>query len=273
MAHFVKLVYLLSNILALINASKNCDCEFVFESICKISKCYTENLEFKNTDKLKILDGQNASNNFSLIKNKMFSNLSMLASLLLMDCRISEIESNAFIELENLQNLNLNLNNLREFHPFTFRRLINLKILALKSNFIEKLDKNTFIFNTNLQHLYLDRNRIKIIEVRTFQSLINLKELSLSNNLISAIEPKTFEKLTADVELTGNICINKALTKDNRKIGYCAEEFPLFTKEQPIIMESLLEMLIYIFYVFVLLMFIFYVMSLMLDFFLKNIIF
>lgn len=127
------------------------------------------------------------------LKNGDLNYMTNLTFLQLSDTPLQSIAGDSFNGMSRLENLIIFNCSLKYLHPNTFLALNNLDYLELNDNDLEYLDGSLFKNNKKLEDIYLSRNKLKIIGQEIFTSLELLKR----------------------VNLTGNICINITIPRDN----------------------------------------------------------
>lgn len=83
----------------------------------------------------------------------------------------------------------------------SFLNLYNLQVLDLKGNQIDKIDTDSFKHLGNLTKLDLSNNKISDIQREIFEPLEKLENLKLSNNLLNHIYEGTFDPLVSIKQL------------------------------------------------------------------------
>lgn len=101
----------------------------------------------------------------------------------------------AFAGLEELVQLDLSNNRLRDIQSDLFWDTPKLDILDLSGNLFETLKNEPFIIHDKLQVLNLQNCRIKLFPERLFKRLPNLKKLDLSQNYIISFKTVVLEPL------------------------------------------------------------------------------
>lgn len=166
-------------------------------------------------------------NNVKTINRNLFDGLVSLQNLHLLQLsnRTLEIEPFTFIDLNNLEMLNLSHNHIGKVCADTFQGLSKLSLLTLAPVQIDKIDsfgfadignsvrelnlsntisspknrtiidKKAFYNLTNLVALNLANNRIENLSVGLFSKLISLQRLNLSNIYIADIQYGTFSQM------------------------------------------------------------------------------
>nr|XP_033337925.1 slit homolog 2 protein-like [Megalopta genalis]XP_033337926.1 slit homolog 2 protein-like [Megalopta genalis] len=106
-----------------------------------------------------------------------------LRSLDLNDCRIREIESEAFAGLHRLERLSLVGNHFRMVGVDWFRDLLNLQQLILQKNEIEQIDRTAlWRVGNSLRHLDLRNNRLRCIAIEELAELKKLERFDATGN-------------------------------------------------------------------------------------------
>ncbi len=98
---------------------------------------------------------------------------------------ITKIDSDVFLDLSGLKEIDLSCNYITWLKAWTFENLVELKKLDLWDNNINYLTKSTFIGLENITDLTLSNNQISKIQPWTFTKFKNLENLSLNNNQIA----------------------------------------------------------------------------------------
>ncbi len=134
------------------------------------------------TEEITKFDASERNNEFPTIHNEMFRGINNLEALWLGDCKIEEIDENAFDNLQILIFLGLHKNRIKTLHVNTFSNLGNLKNIYLDENQLKELPAKLFESNKKLRKLYLSSNKIEAVEEGTFDGLTELTVLNLNNN-------------------------------------------------------------------------------------------
>lgn len=149
-------------------------------------------------------------NNFASIEENTFENLS---NLLILDGSINfvglrEIHPNAFRNLVNLRQLNLNNAGITELNPSWFETLTRLNYLYMSFNRIQEIPPETFQNQGELRSLSLWGNQLKIIRRNSFGFLGNLTFLDLEQNGLNAFDQRVINDAVElrTVYLTNNVC-------------------------------------------------------------------
>lgn len=185
----------------------SCKCKWV--SGKKTAECIKQNLtkvpgdlspEIQNLD----LTG----NNLTHLIHDAFSrvNLVNLHKLVLRECGIESIHTDAFNSLTIIIEIDLSGNNIRSLHPGTFFETQRLRVLLLDQNKLRTLENGLFFNLTFLQKVTLSNNRLERIEEKTFRNLPALHSLVLDGNNFSTLQLQSFESLPklSSLELRNN---------------------------------------------------------------------
>lgn len=97
-------------------------------------------------------------------------------------CSISEINNDAFRSLENLQQLSLDNNKLKEVKAAWFERLSSLTYLDLNYNQIEKIEPEVFRLSPDLVDLRISGNKLHCLDLEALSKLRELKRIFVSDN-------------------------------------------------------------------------------------------
>jgi len=131
-------------------------------------------------------------NQINFLPSNIFRPLVKLEVLDLGDNRLESINSELFVNLQNLRWLRLDGNQIAEIPSKCFASLRNLEKLLLDENRIKTLNSDSFDGLQNLQVLNVGNNEISNLPVGVFTPLKNLQELSLSDNKLTTIHSDSF---------------------------------------------------------------------------------
>ena len=134
------------------------------------------------------LQGNNLSGSISSL-----TNLSSLDSIYLSNNQLSDIVSNAFIGLVNLNYIYINNNQLTNISSFA--NLSNLYALYLDNNQLTSIPSNAFAGLSNIQDITLNNNKLTTISSNTFNWLSTLSYLTLNDNRLTTL-PENLSTLT-----------------------------------------------------------------------------
>ncbi|CAG5114233.1 Oidioi.mRNA.OKI2018_I69.chr2.g8296.t1.cds [Oikopleura dioica] len=99
-------------------------------------------------------------------------------------------------ELEDLVDLNLSHNNIREIHFDAFDGLDNLENLNLAYNQLNEIEDDIFQWNpVHLKTLDLSNNKFEFIQHFLFYDLQEIQEINLSDNDLFFVHPHAFDEL------------------------------------------------------------------------------
>lgn len=189
--------------------SSTCKCKWV--SGKKTAECIKQNLtqvpgDLSAPDQIQNLDL--TGNRISHLIHDAFSNVNLenLHKLVLRECGIEWIHTDAFSGLKLVIEIDLSDNNIRNLHPGTFYETQRLRVLLLNQNRLKVLENNLFFNLTYLQKVILSNNKLERIEERTFRSLPRLHTLALDGNNFSSLQLQSFESLPklGSLELQNN---------------------------------------------------------------------
>lgn len=122
----------------------------------------------------------------SNLKRSNFRGLPMITRIGINYCHVDRLPEDLFYDLENLENVNLHNNEIRDLPSKLLVKNPKLNVFSAQYNRIEVIPQNFFDGNPNLWYVQLDHNKIRRIGVNF----------------------KNFHKFEA-VTLLGNICVNK----------------------------------------------------------------
>lgn len=160
---------------------------------------HIHNNAFKYVHGIKFIDF--SENSINTIENNAFFDIGHSLVTLKIANGFSSSTQNfpveAFRQLSNLEELDLNNNRIRNLPDTAFHFLKKLKVLEIQDNIIENIQKGTFQgdIHTNLEYLYFSFNNIKVIKQHCFADLPQLRILHLDDNKIDTIERRAFMNL------------------------------------------------------------------------------
>lgn len=167
--------------------------------------------------------------------NRMISNIpkaqleSNTEMLILSNNKINSLQSDAFSDLTELEEMYLSGNELRIIPKDVFSNLKSLLLIDLSHNKIEHIDSDTFLKNIMLLMVYLKGNMLLSVSAsfvrspsvikldlsfcdihnlssNAFDDMTNLRYLFLNNNKLKTVGEETLNKLWTlrSVDLSGN---------------------------------------------------------------------
>lgn len=149
-----------------------------------------------------------SGNNLQILPRDTFirTGLVNLQKVYLRNCRLGQIDDEAFNGLTNLVELDLSHNLLTTVPSATLVHIPSLRDLTLASNPIQKVESHIFKATHSLNKLDLSHCDIQTIAPDAFKGLTSLHSLKLNGNKLSELRPKTIETLSTlhNVELHDN---------------------------------------------------------------------
>jgi Leucine-rich repeat (LRR) protein len=143
------------------------------------------------------LEEMELSNNpFTLIPGGVFRPVTNLRLLLLVNCRLTEVNVDWFSPLINMEVLSIYGNNITALPENSFSSMRNINALEISRNPIgDNFPVNIFRNLTNLERLYMANIRITEINPAWFEGNPNLEFLFIYSNLFISIPEGTFDGL------------------------------------------------------------------------------
>lgn len=157
-----------------------------------ITKSQIENLNLSVESLERILSLTLTDNRLKTVP-EVFLNLSNLQSLDLSRNEIKVLELEPFRTLRTLEVLNLSANSLTKIDSGSFSGLNNLKCLDLSRNNLITIDDQALTPLTFLQYLNLSNNRLEVLDEACFSSLIMLQQLDVSWNRLARVAPGSLQ--------------------------------------------------------------------------------
>ncbi|KAJ8929054.1 hypothetical protein NQ314_018300 [Rhamnusium bicolor] len=126
--------------------------------------------------------------------NVSVESLERILSLTLIDNRLESLPE-VFLNLQNLQTLDLSHNEIKVIELEPFRTLRTLDVLNLSANSLTKIDSGSFSGLNVLKCLDLSRNNLTKLDDQVLLPLSSLQYLNLSNNRLEALNEVCFSSL------------------------------------------------------------------------------
>ncbi|CAD7079798.1 unnamed protein product [Hermetia illucens] len=149
-----------------------------------------------------------SGNNLQILPHEQFirANLLNLQKLYLRNCRLGQIDDQAFKGLTNLVELDLSHNLLTAVPSTMLSYIPSLRDLTLASNPIQKIESHSFKTIRSLNKLDLSHCDIQTVAPQAFDGLDALHSLKLNGNKLMELQPRTVETLSElhGVELHDN---------------------------------------------------------------------
>jgi len=187
--------------------SSACKCKWV--SGKKTAECIKQNLTQVPADLSPEIQNLDLNGNRIIhLVREAFSRVHLvnLHKLMLRECGIEVIHTDAFNGLKIVIEIDLSGNNIQRLHPGTFHETQRLRVLLLNQNKLRILENSLFFNLTFLQKVALSDNRLERIDERTFHNLPGLHSLTLDGNNFSTLQLQSFESLPklGSLELQNN---------------------------------------------------------------------
>ena len=179
------------------------NCNNLCPSFCTCTKgdtdCSSKQMKFKNLQQIsKDTRKLNLSYNQIVFTDdkSFFDEFDHLAVLGLAHCNIIELPGQIFVNLKNLQILDLSFNKLVRITKHSLYGLENLRELKLKGNeFLSVIAVGAFRSFRLMTKLDLSGLVLKRIAEETFMGMTNLENLNISYNKINTMENNAFKHL------------------------------------------------------------------------------
>lgn len=173
-----------------------CKCKWV--SGKKTAECVRLNftqIPDNLSSEIQILDL--TGNRITYVNHDAFSrvNLVNLHKLVLRECGIKAVHTDAFNGLKIVIEIDLSGNNIKTLFPGTFVETQRLRVLLLNHNDLETLENGLFHDLSYLQKVVLSDNRLDRIGEKTFRNLPGLQTLTLDGNNLTSVRLSTFDNL------------------------------------------------------------------------------
>jgi Leucine-rich repeat (LRR) protein len=152
-----------------------------------------------------------------------FVDLPNVESINLMRNNIKELPANAFKGCPRLTTLVLSWNPIKALRGDEFNQLSGLKGLSLWNTKLASIGPITFHPLASLEWLFLGNSfagQNRVIGKELFMNSTNLRELNLIHNHIQAIHPEAFNNLhrLTNLDLVGNKCVNERFSYRSGKV-------------------------------------------------------
>ncbi|KAJ0170778.1 hypothetical protein K1T71_013550 [Dendrolimus kikuchii] len=134
-----------------------------------------QSIQFLNLDRCSL----NAVPSFAISYN-----LKTMIHLMLSSNQISELPENTFIQLDNLEILNVAHNVIKRIENRVLQPLKKLKMIVLRHNLLNNIPENLFTDMKNLGNIDLSYNKLEYVTVNAFRGTA-LKNLNLAGNQLT----------------------------------------------------------------------------------------
>lgn len=158
-------------------------------------------------------------NSIRVIKSHTFYNISII-SIIMNNCEIERLESEAFSNLRDLEFLDLSYNKIESLNSTSFKNLTGLKSFMINFNQLFRIGKNDLDFlkdATKINSLYFGNNLLGYIENGSFRNL-KVFHISLENNSLLSISELAFINSTVDTIFVIHNYIHKVFNYQNSQI-------------------------------------------------------
>ena len=148
---------------------------------------------------------------FEIVNAELFANNVNLKTLIFNNCNITELSSDSFEKLINLEEIDLGYNRI-ELPDNIFEKNVNLKILKLTSTgIVGEMNAEILKTLTKLEVLHVDANTIRIIDSNLFVNNPELIDINFTSNRINATQSTFLEnqKKLEILDFNGNVCVNR----------------------------------------------------------------
>lgn len=138
-----------------------------------------------------------SENNIDRLSSEAFKSVGLvnLHKIYLRECKIKELNKDAFKDLGILVEVDLSGNLIHVLHPETFRDNIRLRVLILSNNRIRKIESHVFNNLFHLQNIEMADCLLSEIDDRAFINVTNLLHLKLNGNKLTHIKVSLIEDL------------------------------------------------------------------------------
>jgi Leucine-rich repeat (LRR) protein len=118
--------------------------------------------------------------------------------------QLSVVQTNEFLEVVNVEILNLNHNQLKTLQDNAFTGLRKLLVLTLEDNQLSQVPAFAFAYLPELRMINLRKNYFEIFYAQTFANARKLKVLFLAYNKIKTIKAGSLDSGVQELFLGGN---------------------------------------------------------------------
>jgi len=140
-------------------------------------------------------------NSIQRVDKYVCKNYQNLQELKLDDNLIKDIHPDAFKYCKDLRILTLRNNKITSLKDGLFADLNKVQILVLDNNGLEELPDNAFAGMDDLEYLYIRENKIKTIKKYAFYGLDKLRFIHLEENRIETLDKKWIEEAAKNKNL------------------------------------------------------------------------
>lgn len=201
MANYFKIILIVLGLSEIKGQIVNLNCLFAVTAnvyTCQISGASVEDNENANI----IIGGQHQQgfgdgdvrrvniflSNIPFVVSQFFTTFVNVSALTISSAGLTRIQTNAFANAQNLNDLSINANQLlTTIHANAFQGAPNLVNMDLLGNQIETINGAAFTGLSSVLQIFLDHNRLQVLPANVFQPLLSLQGLYLSNNQLESL--------------------------------------------------------------------------------------
>ena len=142
---------------------------------------------------------------FYLLQSDAFEDLQLLNELYFDHNKVQKVHQSWFRNLTALETLRMDSNWLQSLECSTFQNLGLLKLLDISRNSLTTLEQCTFSGLRSVERLVIEENAISRIDADTFTELVSLQTLYLGKNRISTLDKDLFTNVPLTIlDLSSN---------------------------------------------------------------------
>ncbi|XP_046735889.1 protein toll-like [Diprion similis] len=186
----------------------------------------TERIGVQPTKKLEFKSYRNLS---SILKRRHLSGFPKIEELSLNLNNLRQVPDDLLDDFPELITLELRQNEIEDLPKNFFSNLSKLQTLDLGNNRMTRMNPSLFSGLNRLKLLHLWGNRLTDIDPYTFVGLTDLRSLGLHNNNLTTLRPEVFKSLTnlTDLKISGNYftSLPEDLLSENRNLTKLALTF------------------------------------------------
>lgn len=124
-----------------------------------------------------------------------------LKGLIFRDCNLIQLKTQDFLEMENLEYMDLAGNMLSVLPAYVFTPLVQMNTIDLSYNQIEALPNSLFSNNLEIKRVYLINNKIKFIGSYVFDEMSSFELLNLMGNVCVSKKYENINDFNTDIEM------------------------------------------------------------------------
>ncbi|CAJ0951102.1 unnamed protein product, partial [Mesorhabditis belari] len=151
---------------------------------------------------LKLINLEN--NAIIILQSRAFAQLENLQQILLSGNRLQALESFSFVDMRNLKQIDLTGNQIVVISSYTFVNLPQLERLSLSHNYIDNMERDIFSKVPKIEYLDLSHNKLKRLTCDQLSHINTIHHLNIARNELNSIDLTCVKRSLQSLDLAFN---------------------------------------------------------------------